>query len=238
MFIVDSQVHIWKEETPDRPWIGVLGRDGAQRSPSEPFTYQECIELMDEAGVNRALIVPPSWEGDRVDYALEACAACPDRFGVMARIPLKKPNEAKAMLLDWKQIPDIRGIRLTFHRPQDRNWMIDGTADWYWPFAEEHSIKTMVHAPIWKSELGAIAQKHPKLRIIIDHMGIMARCVNDAIGYWVQETADLTSTPISTSRFRPCPDIQHSPTHMAISPSMCAKWSIRWERGAVSGART
>ena len=21
MFIVDSQVHIWKEETPDRPWI-------------------------------------------------------------------------------------------------------------------------------------------------------------------------------------------------------------------------
>jgi predicted TIM-barrel fold metal-dependent hydrolase len=150
---------------------------------------------MDEAGVDRALILPPSWEGDRVDYALEACAACPDRFGVMARIPLKKPNEAKAMLLDWKQIPDIRGIRLTFHRPQDRNWMIDGTADWYWPFAEEHGIKTMVHAPIWKSELGAIAQKHPKLRIIIDHMGIMARCVDDAIGYWVQETADLYEHP-------------------------------------------
>ena len=21
MFIVDSQVHIWKEETPDRPWV-------------------------------------------------------------------------------------------------------------------------------------------------------------------------------------------------------------------------
>ncbi|MFD5268373.1 hypothetical protein [Streptomyces sp. NPDC058335] len=27
---------------------------------------------------------------------------------------------------------------------------------------------------------------------IIDHMGIMARCVDDAIGYWVQETAHLT----------------------------------------------
>jgi len=39
------------------------------------FTYQECLELMDEAGVNRVLIVPPSWEGDRIDYALEACEA-------------------------------------------------------------------------------------------------------------------------------------------------------------------
>jgi predicted TIM-barrel fold metal-dependent hydrolase len=53
----------------------------------------------------------------------------------------------------------------------------------------------MVHAPIWKAELGKIAKKHPKLRIIIDHMGIMARCVDDAIGYWVSETADLHVHP-------------------------------------------
>jgi hypothetical protein len=51
------------------------------------FTYQECIALMDEAGVDRVLIVPPSWEGDRIDYALEACDAYPGRFGIMARVP-------------------------------------------------------------------------------------------------------------------------------------------------------
>ena len=28
-------------------------------------------------------------------------------------------------------IPAVKGIRLTFHRPIDRNWMIDGTCDWY-----------------------------------------------------------------------------------------------------------
>ena len=64
--------------------------------------------------------------------------------------------------------------------------MIDGTNDWYWPLAEELGIKTMVHAPIWKAELGQIADRHPGLKLIIDHMGIMARCVDDAIGYWVQ----------------------------------------------------
>ena len=57
------------------------------------FTYQECVALMDEAGADRALILPPSWEGDRTDFALEACEAHPDRFGVMARIPQTKPAE-------------------------------------------------------------------------------------------------------------------------------------------------
>ncbi len=34
----------------------------------------------------------------------------------------------------------------------------------------------MVHAPIWKTGRGQIADQHPGLRIIIDHVGIMARC--------------------------------------------------------------
>lgn len=196
MFIVDSQVHIWKDETPDRPWLpGARERMKLNGHRLEAFSYQECIGLMDEAGVDRALILPPSWEGDRVDYAIEACEAHPERFGIMARVPQDKPEEAKAMLRDWRGVPGIKGTRLTFHRPQDRNWMIDGTCDWYWPYAEENNIVTMVHAPVWKAELGAIAKRHPGLKIIIDHMGIMARCVDDAIGYWVSETADLHVHP-------------------------------------------
>ena len=61
MFIVDSQVHIWREETPDRPWVpGARERIRLNGHREEPFSYQECVALMDEAGVNRALIIPPS----------------------------------------------------------------------------------------------------------------------------------------------------------------------------------
>jgi predicted TIM-barrel fold metal-dependent hydrolase len=196
VFIVDSQIHIWKEESPDRPWVpGARERLRQNGHREEPFTYQECLFLMDEAGVDRALIVPPSWEGDRIDYALEACEAHPDRFGVMARIPQNKPAEGAAMLRDFAQNPLVKGVRLTFHRPIDRNWMIDGTNDWYWPLAEELGLPTMVHAPMWKAELGQIAARHPGLNIIIDHMGILAHSVDDAIGFWVQETADLHVHP-------------------------------------------
>lgn len=196
MFIVDSQIHVWLEETPDRPWLpGARERIRLNGHREEAFSYQEALQLMDDAGVNRALIVPPSWEGDRIDYSLEACEAHPDRFGIMARIPLNKPEEGAALMREYSQLPAVKGIRLTFHRPVDRNWMIDGTADWYWPLAEELGLPTMVHAPIWKTELGQIADRHPNLRLIIDHMGILARSVDDAIGYWVSETADLYTHP-------------------------------------------
>lgn len=196
MFIVDSQVHVWKEETPDRPWVpGARERIRLNGHREEAFSYEECLGLMDEAGVDRVILVPPSWEGDRIDYSLEACEAHPDRFGIMARVVQNDEKEGTAMMKEYAGIDAIKGIRLTFHRPIDRNWMIDGTCDWLWPVAEELGLKIMVHAPIWKKELGDIASNHPGLKLIIDHMGILARSVDDGIGYWVQETADLHEHP-------------------------------------------
>ena len=58
----------------------------------EPFTIERLMPMMDEAGVDRAVIVPPSWPGDRNDYALEAVKRYPNRFRVMGRIPLQDPK--------------------------------------------------------------------------------------------------------------------------------------------------
>ena len=43
---------------------------------------------MDRAGVDCAVLVPPSIEGDRNDYALEAAQKYPGRFAVMGRFPV------------------------------------------------------------------------------------------------------------------------------------------------------
>ena len=89
--IVDAQVHLWKANTPDRPWLP----DRVAQLP-EPFLIEKLVPMMDEAGVDRAVIVPPSWEGDRNDYALEAVRRYPARFAVMGRIPLERSEYGKA----------------------------------------------------------------------------------------------------------------------------------------------
>jgi len=163
--IVDAQVHFWKADTPDRPWP-----PGRVAQLPEPFTPEKLLPLMDEAGVDRVVIVPPSWEGDRNDYALEAAQKHPDRFAVMGRIPLTDPKGA-ALLPTWRQQRGMLGVRLTLTAAQGA-WLTDGTADWFWPAAEKAGLPVYFLAPLRAKDMGRIAERHPALQLIADHMGL------------------------------------------------------------------
>ena len=134
--IVDAQVHFWKANSPDWPW-----EPGARPQLPEPFTIERALPMMDEAGVDRVVIVPPSLN-DRNDYALEAAKRYPNRFGVMGRIALQDPKSA-ALLPTWKEQPGMLGVRLTFNTPATLAWLSDGTADWFWPAAEKAALPVM-----------------------------------------------------------------------------------------------
>jgi L-fuconolactonase len=165
--IIDSQVHIWAENTAERPWApNMEGRAHL----AEPLSAEKLLRMMDQAGVDAAILVPPSLEGDRNDLCLAAAQKFSDRFAVMGRIDFAKPA-ARAALASWRDQPGMLGLRLTFHRPDTRPQLTDGTADWLWPAAEKHGIPLMVHAPDGLPELAEIAQRHPGLTLIVDHMG-------------------------------------------------------------------
>jgi predicted TIM-barrel fold metal-dependent hydrolase len=164
--IVDSQVHLWKAESPDWPWV-----PGRKPQLPEPFSIEKLVPLMDEAGVDRAVIVPPSWPGDRNDYGLEAARRYPDRFAVMGRITLQNPDSAK-LLPTWKQQPGMLGLRATFMRDQAA-LLTSGAADWLWPAAETAGLPIMFLAPGNIPRFAPVAERHPGLTLIIDHMSLM-----------------------------------------------------------------
>ena len=163
--IVDAQVHLWKAESDDWKWV-----PGRKPQLPEPFTIEKLVALMDEAGVDRVVVVPPSWPGDRNDYGLEAAKRYPDRFHVMGRIPLEKPESA-ALLPKWREQPGMLGIRLTFLGEQ-APWLTNGIADWFWPAAEKAGVPVMVFAPTRGPDFARIAEQHPGLTMIIDHMNL------------------------------------------------------------------
>ena len=165
--IVDSQVHLWKAETPDWPWV-----PGRKAQLPEPFTIEKLVSMMDEAGVDRAVIVPPSWPGDRNDYGLEAARRYPERFAVMGRIAIEKPRSA-ALLPNWRGQPGMLGIRLTFHRGQAA-LLESGATDWFWPAVEKAGLPVMFLAPGNMPKFAAIAERHPGLPLIVDHMSLTA----------------------------------------------------------------
>jgi predicted TIM-barrel fold metal-dependent hydrolase len=126
---------------------------------------------MDLAGVSRAVLVPPSWEGERNDLALEAAREYPDRFAVMGRLNLKEPASREA-IAGWRKQPGMLGMRFTFHNQHNRHLLTDGSADWLWPAAERHGIPLMVLVPGSLAAIDGIAARHPGLKLVIDHAGL------------------------------------------------------------------
>lgn len=168
--IVDSQLHVWPQETLEQPYIP----GGRQRAHlPEALTWQKALPLMDEAGIDRAIIVPPTWPGGLNEHALEAADRHPDRFAVMGRFEFDKP-QARDLLPTWKRQKGMLGIRLAFNHEKTA-WITDGTADWVWAAAEAADVPIMLFAPDAPQAIGPIAAAHPRLRLIIDHMGQATR---------------------------------------------------------------
>ncbi len=179
MLIVDSQVHIWGANTPDRPWPP--GGEARAQKPY-PVTKEMLLEAMDEAGVNAAILVPPSWEGERNDLVMEAARTYPKRFAAMGRLGIERP-ESRALVAGWKEQAGMLGIRLTFHIDTHRAWLTDGTADWLWPAAENSGVPIMVFPPGSAALFDPIAARHPGLRLVIDHLAL-GGTAKDAEAFW------------------------------------------------------
>ena len=200
--IVDAQVHLWKAETPDWKWV-----PGLKPQLPEPFTIERLVPMMDEAGVDRAVIVPPSWPGDRNDYALEAVKRYPTRFHVMGRIPLQDPKSAD-LLPKWKEQPGMAGVRVIFNNAQTIPWLTDGTADWFWAAAEKASLPVMIFAPGRTALIGPIAEKHPRLTLILDHMGVTASMLREnKVAEAIEQTAALAKYPNVSVKLSASPSI-------------------------------
>jgi L-fuconolactonase len=167
MQIVDAQVHIWAANTPERPWP-----PRHQPHKPEPITKDDLLREMTAAGVDRAVIVPPSWEGERNDIALAAAQAHPDRFAVMGRLDPEAPG-ARGLIATWRRQPGMLGLRFTFHRPFLQPLLTEGRVDWLWPEAEKAGVPITVLVPhALLPLLDHVAERHPGLRLSIDHLAL------------------------------------------------------------------
>jgi len=65
--VVDSQVHLWNAETDQFKFDPAF-----KPQLPEPFTAEKLVPMMEEAGVDRAIIISPLWPTDRNAYVLDA----------------------------------------------------------------------------------------------------------------------------------------------------------------------
>lgn len=183
MKIVDGQMHVFLPDTPDRRWpAGTVSLHGDQYPP------EMAISQLDEAGVRGAVLVPLHWMGADNSHALEAAAQYPDRFRVMGRIDHEAPD-ARGQLDRWRTMPGMVGIRLTVTDPSSRALFADRAYDWFWSGCEANDLPLMCYTPGEVSLIGPVAERHPDLRLVVDHAGRAARGPKDAAAW--HDVSDL-----------------------------------------------
>lgn len=193
MLIVDSQVHIWGANTAQRPWpaAGEQGRTSEPQRPV-PLCKEELLKEMDAAGVQGVVIVPPSWEGDYNDLALDAAKTHPKRFAIMGRLDTEAPGAA-GKLKTWRQQPGMLGLRFLF--PPQSPLLKAGATHWLWAAAEQASLPITIAARGQYALMDEVARRHPGLRLSVDHMGASSAHRGDAAFTHIPELVRLARLP-------------------------------------------
>lgn len=186
--VVDAQVHSWPAESADLKYV-----PGFPPHLPEPLTYDKLSGWMEEAGVDRAVIVPPQWTGSYNGYALEAAKKFPQRFAVMGRFDVRDPK-AGALLPTWTQQPNMFGVRLSFFGPAN-NWVSDGSVDWFWPEADKVGLNVMYIAPGKTAIMSQLAERYPRIKFIVDHMGLLSQMNDDQKKDAITDTVSLAKHP-------------------------------------------
>jgi predicted TIM-barrel fold metal-dependent hydrolase len=160
MQIVDAQIHLWGTGLPSN----------LSHWQVTHFTPEEAIPLMDEGGVDAAVIHPPGWDPGSNEMAFKAVRDYPGRFAIMGSLPLDQPSSS-GRIAGWRQQAGMLGLRYTFLHDPARRWLADGTIDWLWVEAEKAEVPIAMLATDSLAEIGRIAERHPRLRLTIDHLG-------------------------------------------------------------------
>ena len=164
MPIIDSQVHAYAANTPDRPWHAV---------PNWPahVTGDEMVAAMDAVGVDGAIFVSAftMYQYDS-SYAVEVRNAHPGRFGLVKPVDPSDPAVAD-VIADWKKTAGTVGLRIRLTHGPDRA-VDDPGLDRILREAVRHDFP--VNLLCWgKLDKGAaLIDRHPDARFVIDHLGL------------------------------------------------------------------
>ncbi len=165
--ITDAQIHIWSggKSTP------------AQRQ--QPVSKDQIVAEMAGAGVERAIVVPTTWDPRGNDTAIEAAKAYPQKLAVVGLLDFAAPD-SKTTLDRWPHERPMSGLRLFLATKQGAEALDNRALDWLWSSAEKAQIPLMVHAGGHLAAMASVAERHPGLRLCIDSLGAAPRTVDAA----------------------------------------------------------
>ena len=190
---IDGHQHFWTLQREDYGWLTPdlepLYRD---------FLPEDLEPLLDQAGIDRTVLVQAAETTDETRYLLDIAEHHPMVAGVVGWIDMDSPNDAIQTLDEFVQHPKFVGIRPMIQDIEDPTWIdrpqlgvvLDALTEKKLCF---DALVRSVHLPFLLSCL----TRHPDLRVVIDH----GAKPNIAAGEWQPWADGIAAIASQTSAY-------------------------------------
>ena len=165
--IIDTHQHVWNLSRAAYPWLGPeLGE--INRS----IGFDELRPSLVRAGVQGTVLVEAADNAEDTELMFDTAAANPEIVGIVAYVPLDRPDEAAPTLEELKKSSLTVGIRNLIHNQADPDWLLGAEVDTGLTLLEDAGLAFDVVSvlPRHLELVPILSERHPRLRMVIDHL--------------------------------------------------------------------
>ncbi len=166
--VVDAHLHVWDE-------FASAGRPALSSFPGQFCVHSEAspellLDYMDEADVDKAVLVQPVYYGSDNTYLSSVLKRFPGKFaGVCVVHPWDR--DAPDRLEYWVEENNIRGIRLRPAVPEEKVWFNHKDTYPLWERAQKLNVPVCVLlGPHPLDIVEEMAVRFEGVRLVLDHM--------------------------------------------------------------------
>jgi len=184
---IDTHHHLWEFQTDDYAWMLNEGLDALRHN----FLPPELKGVLDEAGVDGAVVVQVRQEDKENEWMLELAEAHDFMLGVVGWAPLTEEKKAEEWFEKYAGREKFLGVRHIVQEEPDDNYIL--REDFNRGIAAMKKYEMVYDILIFEKHLKqtiAFVDKHPDQFFVLDHIA-KPRIKDDALEPWATLLKEL-----------------------------------------------
>jgi L-fuconolactonase len=180
-FIIDAHQHVWDPSRADYDWL-----DSSLAPIDRVVEFGELRPSLERAGVTGTVLVQSADNDEDTALMLDVAAQNPEIVAVVAYVPLARPPEVATRLDSFRESSLVVGIRNLIHNIPDPEWLLRPDVDEGLGLLEEAGMTFDLVAvlPEHLALVPTLVERHPRLRIVIDHLAKPPIGLDDRDPWW------------------------------------------------------
>jgi len=165
--IIDAHQHVWDLSQARYDWLGP-----ALAPINRTITQDEALPRLRSAGVDGVVLVQSADNREDTDYMLATAERHREVVAVVGYVPLEDPAATADRLDQLADLPLVVGIRNLIHDRADPDFLLrpDVNESLALIAAAGLTYDVVSVLPRHLEHVPVLAERHPKLRMVIDHL--------------------------------------------------------------------